>query len=86
MANSRNQFSRCVDLLKHYYREVNKCIELESESGRFLLNMKNSNFHLPIALEVPHSALRWGGTNAGNIFHSWEQVKQNLQERNFAEI
>ena len=81
MANSRNQFSRCVDLLKHYYREVNKCIELESESGRFLLNI-----HLPIALEVPHSALRWGGTNAGNIFHSWEQVKQNLQERNLAEI
>ena len=50
MASSRNQFSRCVDLHKHYQREVSKCIELESESGRFLLNIKNSNFHLPIAL------------------------------------
>ena len=53
MAISRNKFSRCVDLLKHYYWEVSKCNELESESDRFRLNMQNSNFHLPIALDVP---------------------------------
>ena len=59
MANSRNQCSRCVDLLKHYYQEVSKCIELESESGRFLLNIQSCNFHLPIALDVPIA--HWGG-------------------------
>ena len=82
MANSRNQCSRCVDLLKHYYQEVSKCIELESESGRFLLNMQNSNFHPPIAaLNVPHSALRCDGMNVGNIFHSCENLQDlGLQE------
>ena len=46
---------------------------------KWSISLEYANFQFPspncIALNVPHSAMRWGGTNAGNIFHSWDQVK-----------
>ena len=84
MTNSRNKFFdvvlTCSNITIRKWT-LNKCIELESESGRFLLNMQTSNFHLPIALHWMFPIVQWGGVERMLATFSTVGIKSSTERK-----